>query len=137
MDVTRDVIKDLLPLYVSGEVSVDTKALVEGYLRLDPELERAVAAAKALELPKTTAPAASTAKAALDETRRLLKTRTETLVTAIVFTLLPFTFTFDGSGVTFLLIRDKPVVGSAWLFTAAVLWGWHLMVRRRLRVSGL
>jgi hypothetical protein len=137
MDVTRDVIKDLLPLYVSGEVSVDTKALVEGYLRLDPELERAVAAAKALELPKTTAPAASTAKAALDETRRLLKTRTETLVAAIVFTLLPFTFTFDGSGVTFLLIRDKPVVGSAWLFTAAVLWGWHLMVRRRLRVSGL
>lgn len=137
MDVTRDVIKDLLPLYVSGEVSADTKNLVEAYLRLDPELARAVAAAKSLELPKTPGPGPSEAKAALDETRQLLKRRTETLVTAIVFTLLPFTFTFDGSGITFLLIRDKPVVGSAWLFTAAVLWGWHVMTRRRLQVSGL
>jgi hypothetical protein len=56
---------------------------------------------------------------------------------AIFFSLLPFTFTFDGSGITFLLIRDKPVVGAAWLFTAAMLWIWHVQIRRRLRVAGL
>jgi len=135
MEITRDVIRDLLPLYVSGEVSADTKALVESYLRLDPELARAVAAAKALELPATPEPTEE--KAVLDQTRRLLKQRTDTLVVAILFTLLPFTFTFNGDGITFLLIRDKPIVGSAWLFTAAVLWGWYGFLRRRLRVAGL
>jgi hypothetical protein len=63
--------------------------------------------------------------------------RTDTLGLAIFFSLLPFTFTFDGSGITFLLIRDKPVVGAAWLFTAAMLWIWHVQIRRRLRVAGL
>jgi hypothetical protein len=136
MDITRDVIKDLLPLYVSGEVSADTKALVEGYLRLDPELARAVAAAKALELPPTP-PAPTGEKTRLDETRRLLKQKTDTLIVAILFSVLPFTFTFNGDGITFLLIRDRPVVGSAWLFTAAALWGWYVYLHRRLRVAGL
>jgi len=38
MEVTRDVIIDLLPLYLAGEVSADTKALVEAYLEKDPRL---------------------------------------------------------------------------------------------------
>jgi anti-sigma factor RsiW len=137
MEVTRDVIGDLLPLYLAGEVSADTRALVEHYLSRNPDLARAVAAARALELPPTPAPAPTSEKTALDETRRLLKTRSSTLATAAFFTALPFAFTFDSSGVTFLLIRDEPVVGAAWLFTAAVLWAWHVYVRRQLRVSGL
>ena len=36
--VTRNVILDLLPLYISGEVSADTAALVKEYLDSDPEL---------------------------------------------------------------------------------------------------
>jgi len=137
MEVTRDVIRDLLPLYLSGEVSPDTKVLVEHYLGQDPEMALAVAAARAFELPATPGPAPTAEKAALDETRRLLKTRSSTMATAVLFTALPFAFTFDSSGITFLLIRDQPIVGAAWLFTAAVLWGWHTHVRRQLRVSGL
>ncbi len=38
MKVTRNVILDLLPLYVADEVSADTRALVEEYLESDPEL---------------------------------------------------------------------------------------------------
>jgi hypothetical protein len=137
MEITRDVIKDLLPLYISGEVSADTKTLVEAYLRLDAELARAVAAARALELPPTPAPPPSGEKATLDETRRLLKQKTDTLVVAIIFSVLPFVFTFNGDGINFLLIRDKPIVGAAWLFTAAALWIWHGYLRRRLAVAGL
>jgi len=37
-EVTRNVILDLLPLYVSGEVSTDTAALVREYLDSDSEL---------------------------------------------------------------------------------------------------
>jgi len=38
MEITRKVILDLLPLYLAGEVSPDTKKLVEQYLETDPEL---------------------------------------------------------------------------------------------------
>jgi hypothetical protein len=38
MDITRDVILDLMPLYLADEVSRDTRALIEDYLKKDPEL---------------------------------------------------------------------------------------------------
>jgi len=38
MEITRNVILDLLPLYLAGEVSPDTQALVEQYLESDSEL---------------------------------------------------------------------------------------------------
>lgn len=44
MNVTREVIKDLLPLYQEGEVSPDTRQLVEEYLAKDSELRDQVAA---------------------------------------------------------------------------------------------
>lgn len=40
MKVTKEVILDLLPLYLADEVSEDTKVLVEEYLKTDPELEK-------------------------------------------------------------------------------------------------
>ena len=44
MDVTREVIMDLLPVYLMGEASPDTRALVEDFLRRDPELAERVRA---------------------------------------------------------------------------------------------
>jgi hypothetical protein len=38
MEITRNVILDLLPLYSANEVSADTRILVEEYLETDPEL---------------------------------------------------------------------------------------------------
>ncbi len=38
METTRDVILDLLPLYLAGEASPDTKALVESHLEKDIEM---------------------------------------------------------------------------------------------------
>ena len=40
MEITRNVILDLLPLYLADEVSADTRALVEKYLENDPELAK-------------------------------------------------------------------------------------------------
>ena len=40
MSITRPVILDLWPAYVSGEASAETRALVEEYLRGDPEFAR-------------------------------------------------------------------------------------------------
>ena len=50
MNVTRDVILDVWPLYEANEVSADTRALVDGFLAKDAEfsrlLQRADAAAR-------------------------------------------------------------------------------------------
>jgi hypothetical protein len=40
MEVTRDVILDLLPLYMAGEASDDSRALIERYLDSDPALAK-------------------------------------------------------------------------------------------------
>ena len=40
MSIPRPVILDLWPAYVSGEASPETRALVEDYLRTDPEFAR-------------------------------------------------------------------------------------------------
>ena len=40
--ITRDVILDLLPLYLEGDVSQDTSNLVKRYLDSDPELREII-----------------------------------------------------------------------------------------------
>src|ERR1700685_4386211 len=42
MNVTREVILDLLPLYLSGEASPATRGLVEEYVKQDPELAQRI-----------------------------------------------------------------------------------------------
>lgn len=139
MTVTRDVVRDLLPAYLAGEASADTRRIVEAFMASDPALAREVEAerSQAFALPATPASDRTPEKEALDRTRQLLKQRTSTLVVACVFTVLPLTFVFDESHITFLLLRDKPVVAYAWWATAAVMWVSHFIIRRRTRVSGL
>ena len=137
MNISRDIVKDLITVYLAGDASADTRAFVESYLKTDPELSRDVEAARGttLELPEARMPTAE--KQALEATRQQLKNRTSTLVVAMVFTVLPLTFAFHGTTITFLLIRDAPLIGVAWWVTAAIMWIWHVWLRRRLRVSGL
>ena len=139
MQVTRDVVKDLLTVYMAEEASADTRRLVEEWLESDAGLAADLARARGglLDLPATAAPRPDCEKRALDETRQLLKVRTSTLAVAVLFTILPLSFVFSGGHVTFFLVRDAPVIAAAWWATAAVMWTWHAMIRRRLRVSGL
>jgi hypothetical protein len=40
MNVTREVINDLWPVYAAGEASADTRALIEEFLDQDPDFAR-------------------------------------------------------------------------------------------------
>lgn len=52
MKITRNVILDLLPMYLANEVSSETHALIEKYLETDPELAQQARKQKdSLELP--------------------------------------------------------------------------------------
>ena len=56
-ELTKDVVLDLLPLYLAGEVSENTAELVRKYLEDDPELaEKAKEMAKADSLGKVPIP---------------------------------------------------------------------------------
>jgi len=57
MEITRNVILDLLPLYSANEVSADTRALIEEYLEADPELANIAKQLATMEKPvKISAP---------------------------------------------------------------------------------
>ena len=53
MEITRNVILDLLPLYSANEVSADTRALVEKYLKTDQELANVAKQLEAMEKPQS------------------------------------------------------------------------------------
>jgi hypothetical protein len=53
MEITRNVILDLLPLYSANEVSADTCALVEKYLETDQELANVAKQLEAMEKPQS------------------------------------------------------------------------------------
>ena len=52
MNITRNVILDLLPLYVANEVSADTRTLVENYLETDSELANVAKQLAPMERPR-------------------------------------------------------------------------------------
>jgi len=52
MEITRNVILDLLPLYQANEVSADTRALIEKYLETDSELAKVAKQLAAMEKPE-------------------------------------------------------------------------------------
>lgn len=52
MEITKKVILDLLPLYLANEVSPETRALIEEYLKTDPQLAKIASQSAAIELPE-------------------------------------------------------------------------------------
>jgi anti-sigma factor RsiW len=138
MNVTAEVVKDLLPLYVAGEASADTRALVEEFLHTDPQLSALAAALREQEgRPTLSAAPPGAERAALTTTRSLLRRRSWLLGFALMFTALPLSFSFDSGGFRFLLLRDAPSFAFASWAVATVLWLAFAQVARRLRVTGL
>lgn len=136
MNITRDVVKDLLALYLAGDASPDTRAVVEDWLRTDADLARQVAEARRADLPPVPRPDPSAEKLALMRTRSRLRWRAITLGAAIYFTTLPLTVVFSRQGFRGLLIQDwwERVVLLA---VAAGLWATWFALKRRVSRTGL
>jgi anti-sigma factor RsiW len=83
MQVTRDIVNDLLPVYLAGEASPDTKAVVEAFLADDPKLQETLVAASMDQPPAVTLPAGLEERA-LERTRRLLGRKTVWLGCALI-----------------------------------------------------
>jgi anti-sigma factor RsiW len=138
MTVTDDVIRDLLPLYASGEASADTRALVDEWISRAPGRARELEALAEDSLRTASAPTTlAPERALLERTRQLLRRRTGFLAAAFLASTIPFSLVAGPDGIRFLLIRDAPWMGWPILGCAPLLWTAFLLTARRLRVSGL
>ncbi len=136
MMISKEVIRDLIPVYLSGDASADTKALVEESLSSDPELRATVERARSFELPRTQAPP-TLEKSSLDQTRKLLARKNMSFGLALFLTFLPYSFAFQESRVVFLFYRDMPYPALAVLALAYIYWFVFLKVSTRLRAAGI
>jgi anti-sigma factor RsiW len=57
VNITRDIIMDLMPVYLAGECSGDTRALVDAWLAANPKEAEWLRRADKVALPPTPAPA--------------------------------------------------------------------------------
>ena len=140
MNVTREVITDLLPIYFSGEASSDTKSLVEEYFRANPDFERvARSAGTPLDTLQRAAPVAAGSekeKRDLESVRCGLDRRKWLFGLSLFLTLTPLSFYFTHGHAAFL-------IGGDFLWEAAFDWSmaalfWFLyFARLRWRAASL
>jgi len=133
MNVTKEIINDLIPLYAANECSADTRALVEEYLQRNPrqaeELRRVM---------ETSVPEAVPSAKSLDEVRsfrearRRLRRRSWLMAFAIFFSLAPFSFVWT-SGRVWWLLRDAPASAAVYCALGVVFWVIYAVERRRSR----
>ena len=135
MNITENIINDLMPAYFSGECSGDTKRIVEEYFQDHPEF--ALQSRKQYEnpfadksLPRLKA---ESEVKALKFTRRLIKIRSTILGFAIFFSLAPFSFYHSGKQ-NFILIADRPAEAAVYAAIGLGLWMVYFGMKRKMRV---
>lgn len=77
MNVTRNVVLDLIPLYAANELSEDSRHIVEDFLKTDPELAGLVKkmAANGLRGAPPAAPSRDAELRAFVQTRKIMLVR--------------------------------------------------------------
>jgi len=136
MTVTRDVILDLAPLYLAGEASADSQALVNAYLATDPELAAWMREQRAaLPVDFGPAPSSDLELRTLRRIRRRIGLQRWLFGIACFFVALSLSFEFRaqrGRIVEFHFVaRDYPAAAAACLGAALACFVIYGVMRRR------
>jgi ferric-dicitrate binding protein FerR (iron transport regulator) len=133
MNVTKDIISDLIPLYAANECSGDTRALVEEYLQQNPRQADELRLIMSTPLPGAAPPAKNLEEnRSFREARRRLRRRTWLMALAIFFSLAPFSF-FYTEGRTWWFLRDAPLNALVYGAVGVVLWILYFVERHHAR----
>ncbi|MCP4419389.1 MAG: hypothetical protein GY805_22475 [Chloroflexi bacterium] len=123
MKITRDVILDLLPLYLANEASDDTQSLVEQFLADDPTLAKLVEQSDQKkwggEIP--TPLDKEHEMKSFEKTKQLLTQQKLFLALAIATTLMMIAVRFDSDGVEWLWVDSPQIVGII-LIVSGLFW---------------
>ena len=126
MKVTRDVILDLLPIYLADEASEDTRALVANYLEHDPQLMQLALKAGESKIPNDI-PITLTEEnemKAFKKAKRLMIQHNLFLLLAVLFTFL------FAMGLTF-IADERPIGPVVFLGVAGLFWFLFFRVNRQ------
>jgi ferric-dicitrate binding protein FerR (iron transport regulator) len=135
MNITKDIIDDLIPLYVANECSADTRTLVEEYLQQNPRPANELRRIMLTPFPGAVPPAQGLDEVrAFREARRRLRRRSWLMAIAIFLSLAPFSFFSDG-GRSWWMLRDA--TGSALVYATLGLVFWILYAVERRRSQSL
>ena len=129
MNITKEVILDLLPLYYSDECSKDTKLLVEEFFKTNPEFERQ---AKRMQNPFPGPIPQSLKKEdelrALSRTRSWLRWRSYVMAAAIFCSLVPFSFLYT-HGRIYWLFAEAPGSATIYGILGILFWGVYVIMK--------
>jgi len=141
MNVTREVILDLLPVYLAGEASPATRTLVEEYMKQDPELARRMRLQWAENFAKV-APSSlppDLELRSLSRTRSLLAWLRWLCGFGIFFAAMSLSseFSFEGGRLKefHFLLHDYPLEFGTCIVLGVACWTAYFAIRRRLRTS--
>lgn len=138
MKITRNVINDLLPVYLAGDASDDTRALLEDYMRNDPTLaadvrahaEKGTALLRVLESPRVAA-TPDHELATLQKIRSYTRYRNQFLAFGLAFAMMPFAFGGSNGEITWIMFRDNPKQAALFLVASAYCWISRYILGRR------
>jgi hypothetical protein len=138
MEISENVILDLLPLYFAKEASTDSVKIVETYLKENPEfasrLESNTLALDSVEIKTTIM---EEEMAVLQKTKRLVRIRSMVMGFAIFFTAVPFSFgdvSWDNYDGVLWLWADNPFFAFLIGTIGLGLWVWYYYLNKRLSV---
>ena len=133
-NITKNVIGDLYPLYAEDECSADTRALVEEYLRANPDHARELGRIMTAPVPGLRlSPAQLDETAALRRARRAVRWRATVMGFAIFFSLAPFSVSHI-NGQTHWLLVESPLIAALYALVGAGLWLAYAAMKRRSRI---
>lgn len=132
MNISEDVIVDLLPLYFSQEASMDTRRLVDDYCLAHPEFAKTIRSLKQSATPNLGSAKIDSGKEVVGQVKRQLRWRGMLQAFAILFSLAPFSFSFSDGQVTWLMLRDAPVTSLAYAVAAVLAWVAFAVFNRRM-----
>jgi hypothetical protein len=141
MNVTREVILDLLPIYQSGEASPATRTLVEEYMKQDTELAERIRLQLSENLAKAVPPTLlpDLELRSLRRTRRLLGWQKWLFGLGIFFSAMSLSneFSFEGGHLKefHFLLQDYPFEFGTCVVLGLACWIAYFSIRRRLRTT--
>ncbi|HEV3201343.1 MAG TPA: hypothetical protein VGZ73_25765 [Bryobacteraceae bacterium] len=138
MNVPKEVIDDLLPVYLAGEASPATRAWLEEYLACDPELAERVRRQSTEKFDEGS-------RLALPPELELRALRRIRRMTALLRWLFGFGMGFSAVALSFqvsspplharLLLLDYPGQLVPFLVAGVACWTGYFLLRRRLRAT--
>lgn len=133
----RNVILDLLPAYIAGEASAETRALVDEYAQSDPQIARLIrsGAPDLTALTSGETPHAAMEKQAMLHVRRRVRKQAWHLGLAIFCTFLSIIFQWNSESGFHWTWQEHPFHAILFALFALFFWLAYFHSRARLKTS--